>query len=100
MNLMANPLPSLIVSAEPFEGPVVENLTNTSVYFPALNTFAFVYRLMSLVTLNFPFAPVPLAWTILSDTEFSLLNSDILLINAKSSNEDDWKLSLTLFVYV
>jgi hypothetical protein len=55
------------VSAEPFSPATVENRASTSVFLPIwLNSFALVYFVMSLVTVNVPNAPDPLAWTIRS----------------------------------
>ena len=48
-------------SAAPRSPATVEKRTNASVSAPGWSTFAFVYALMSPVTLNVPYAPEPFA---------------------------------------
>jgi hypothetical protein len=62
----ANPLISLTVSADPFEGATVESLARTFVFLPtSLKRFAEVMCEISCVTSNSPHAPAAFAWTTL-----------------------------------
>lgn len=64
MNIL--PLGSLSVSGAPFSPATTENLVKIGVIFPIdSKTFAFVYFVTSWVTLKYPWAPLPLAWTTL-----------------------------------
>ncbi len=59
---MANPRMSRSASAAPRSPATVEKRTKTSVFLPgAEKSLARVYRVMSLVTVNVPYAPEPFA---------------------------------------
>lgn len=85
--MIAKPLGSLSVSAEPSSPPTVENQTKTGVSLPIwFKKFALQNLLKSLVTVNLPWAPAPLAWTTLSGIH-SLSKFAILSIKWVSYNK-------------
>ena len=99
---MAKPRMSRSASAAPRSPATVEKRTNTSVSAPGWKTAAFVYWLMSPVTLNVPYAPEPFACMRRSGmtsrskcASFSIIQLSWSIIGPRSPAVSVWLLSAT-----